>query len=255
MSLTSQNFLSTSSTFVGLANYQRAIAEPDFYNSIVNSLVFTYVGSLLQIAVGTAFALTLMPRLRGIGAARGAMLFSYAVPLVVSVALFKWIFSETFGIVNYFLLRLKLVSVPIAPFADPKYAMLVTILVGVWHLTPFAAMLILSRLLTIPTEQYEAAQIDGASRINSFIHVTLPNLRSVLVVVFLIRSIWMFRLFDLGWLLTQGGPVKSTEVLPILSYVTTVQSLDLGMGSTYAMLLFAIIFAISMIYVYLTSEK
>jgi multiple sugar transport system permease protein len=159
--------------------------------------------------------------------------FPYLVPTIVAVLVFKWMLNDVFGIVNRMLLAVGLLDAGVGWF-DMKRAMFSVVLVSVWRFFPFAIMLFVPALEAIPQEYYEAARVDGASAIQQFFHITLPQIKEVLFVVIVLRGIWMFNMFDVIWLLTGGGPVGKTEILPILAYLQAFQGYSVGLGSATA---------------------
>ena len=155
------------------------------------------------------------------------------IPSIVAVLIFQWMFNDVFGIVNQVLLSLNIISVPIAWFGE-DWAMFSVVLVSVWRFFPFAIMLFVPALEAIPEEYYEAARVDGAPALQQFFHITLPQIKEVLFVVLVLRGIWMFNMFDIIWLLTGGGPVGQTRIVPIMAYQQAFQEYDIALGSTTA---------------------
>jgi multiple sugar transport system permease protein len=141
--------------------------------------------------------------------------------------------NDVFGIVNRLAVSVGLLDTGVGWF-DVKRAMFSVVLVSVWRFFPFAVMLFVPALEAIPEEYYEAAKVDGASAVQRFFHITLPQIKEVLFVVIVLRGIWMFNMFDIIWLLTGGGPIGLTQHLPILAYLQAFQEHDIGLGSATA---------------------
>ena len=237
LSLHRVNTLTLRAQWVGLANFQSLLADPAFLASFRNTLVWTIGAVVLQTVLGVGIALILNGRLLFRSAARSLVLFPYLLPTAVAVLVWRWLFNDLYGFINYALLSAGLIDKPIAWLSNPGDAMLATILVGAWKFFPFVVLATLARLQSIPDALYEAARIDGASRWAQFWDITLPQLANVLAVVVLLRSIWDFKEFDLIYLLTGGGPGIATQTLPILVYREAFQLLSFGRGAAVAVLM------------------
>src|SRR5690606_11774476 len=150
------------------------------------------------------------------GAARALVLAPYLIPTIVAVLTWRFMFHDLVGILNYFLISTGITDSPVLWLSNRRYAMLAVIIVGVWKFLPFVVIAILGILQAIPNEQYEAAQIDGASSFQQFWRITLPYILPVFILTALLRTIWNFNKFDIIYLLTGGGPLKSTTTVPLL---------------------------------------
>jgi multiple sugar transport system permease protein len=234
--------------FVGFGNYAYLLHDPDFWASLWNGTVYAVVTIVLQVALGVATALLLNESFKGRNLVRGLVLFPYMIPTVVAVILWKWLLNNQFGLINYFLVELGLVAQPIS-WMGRNYIMISLIFISVWQFFPFVVLAVLARLQTIPEELYDAAKVDGASALRRFYHVTLPQLRSVLFVIILLRSIWMFTKFDTVWLLTQGGGAERyIRTLPVYAYLRTFNYYQAGMGAAIAVVMFLILVAATVVY-------
>ena len=184
----------------------------------------------------------------GRGLVRGIVLFPYMIPTIVAVILWKWLLNDTYGVVNYWLLALGIVRDPIS-WLGTDHIMLSAIVMSVWQFFPFVLLTILARLQTIPEELYEAAKVDGASAVRRFIHITLPQIRGILFVVILLRSIWMFTKFDTVWLMGEGaGAGRFIRTLPVYAYMRTLTYYQAGLGAALAVIMFAILMVCTVIY-------
>jgi len=173
---------------------------------------------------------------------RAVAIFPYVIPTVVAVVVWKWLLNSQFGVVNY------LLGVPFS-WMRRDWIMVSLIVISVWHFFPFVLLAVLARLQTIPPELYDAAKVDGANTFYRFIHITLPQLASVLFVVVLLRSIWMFTKFDTPWLLIQGGGAETyTRTLPIYTYLRTFAYYEAGRGSAMAVLMFLMLVVAAALY-------
>jgi multiple sugar transport system permease protein len=244
LSLHRTSTLTLQSHFVGLDNFRVLLADPEFTQAFVNTLIWTAGAVTLQLVCGVCMALLLHGSLVGRSLARGIVLFPYLLPTAVAVLVWRWLFNDLYGYVNYVLLSAGLVDRPLAWLSRMPDAMVSVILVGAWKFFPFVVIAVLARLQSIPDALYEAARIDGASRFAQFRDITLPQIAGVLSIVVLLRAIWDFKEFDLIYLMTGGGPAGGTETMPILVYRQAFQLLNFGRGAavSVAMLLFMLLF-------------
>jgi len=242
-------------SFVGISNYRELLARGEFWISLRNTLVWT-VGTLsLQVIFGIGMALMLHQAVWFRSLARSLILFPYFVSTVVAVLVWRWLFNDLYGILNHMLIGSGVVDMPVDYLGAMPNAMISIILVGAWKYFPFVVIAVLARLQTIPESLYEAARIDGAGPIARFFDVTLPQLRDVLVVIILLRAIWDFKEFDLIFLLTGGGPVISTQTLPLLVYKEAFALNQMGMAAAYAVVMMAIMLVFMVVYIRKTREK
>lgn len=244
LSLHRTSTLTLKSSYVGLGNFHAILADPDFARAFTNTLVWTSGAVVLQLLAGVGMALLLHRSLIGRSLARAIVLFPYLLPTAVAVLVWRWLFNDLYGYLNHLLLAAGLIERPLAWLSHMPDAMVSVILVGAWKFFPFVVIAVLARLQSIPDALYEAAQVDGASRLAQFRDITLPQLAGVLAIVVLLRAIWDFKEFDLIYLMTGGGPAGGTETLPILVYREAFQLLNFGRGAavSVAMLAFMLLF-------------
>ncbi|MBZ0147319.1 MAG: sugar ABC transporter permease, partial [Pseudorhodoplanes sp.] len=190
-------------TFVGFGNYLFLLSDPEFWAAVWRGAVYSISSIVLQIVLGVAAAMLLNEIFPGRNILRAIVMFPYVVPTVVAVILWKWLLNSQFGLVNYLIESAGLVDQPIS-WMGKDWIMVSLIIVSVWQFFPFVVIGVLARLQTVPQELYEAAHVDGANALQRFFHVTMPQLKSVLFVIVLLRSIWMFTKFDTPWLMIQG---------------------------------------------------
>lgn len=237
--------------FVGLANYLAVFADDEFWRSLRLGLIYSLSTIALQLALGVGAALLLHEAFPGRGLVRAIVIFPYVIPTVVAVVIWKWLLNNQFGLVNYALETAGAIDEPIS-WMGRDWIMVSLILVSVWQFFPFVVLAVLARLQTIPPELYEAAKVDGANTVRRFVHVTLPQLASVLFVVLLLRSIWMFTKFDTPWLMIQGGGAETyIRTLPIYTYQRTFAWYEAGRGSAMAVLMFLMLVAAAALYFHL----
>ena len=241
--------------WVGLSNYTSLLQSGDFWNALRVNLIWT-VGTLtLQIVFGVGMALILHQNIWFRSLARSLILFPYFISTVVAVLVWKWLFNDLYGILNHLMMTAGIIDWPIDYLGQMPNALISVILVGAWKYFPFVVIAVLARLQTIPDALYEAAKIDGAGPVARFFDVTLPQLRDVLVVIIMLRAIWDFKEFDLIFLLTGGGPVTSTETLPLLVYKQAFALNQMGMASAYAVIMMLIMLVFMLIYIRRTRSE
>jgi multiple sugar transport system permease protein len=235
-------------SFVGLRHYRYFATDPEFWASFYYGSVYAGVTMVLQLGVGVPSALLLNEGFRGRNLLRGVVLFPYMIPTIVAVILWKWLLNDSYGLVNHLLMRAGMVRTPVA-WLGPDYIMASLIVTSVWQFFPFVVVTYLARLQTIPPELYEAATVDGASAWRRFVHVTLPQTASVLFVIVLLRSIWMFTKFDTVWLMAgDSGVSRYIRTLPVYAYARSFTYLQAGMGAALAVIMFAMLVAATAVY-------
>lgn len=255
LSLHRVSTLTLRAQWIGLANYRALFADPAFRRSFLNTLIWTISAVSLQLVLGVGTALLLNGRLVGRSAARGLLLFPYLLPTAVAVLVWRWLFNDLYGLINYALMSIRVISAPVPWLSQSPNAMITVILVGTWKFFPFVVIAVLARLQSIPQSLYEAARIDGAGRWAQFWDITLPQLAGVLSVVILLRSIWDFKEFDLIYLMTGGGPGISTQTLPILVYRQAFQLLNFGRGAAVAVTMFGFMLLFFAVHVWATRRR
>jgi multiple sugar transport system permease protein len=227
-------------TWVGLENYGLILSDAEFWRSVYLATVYAVGSTGLQIVVGVAGALILHRRFRGCDFLRGVALFPYMIPTVIAVFVWRWLVNDLYGVLPYTVAALG-IPAP-AAWLTHSTIMWVLIVLSVWTFFPFVLVNVLARLQTIPPELYDAARVDGASALRQFVHVTLPQLRNVLLIVLLLRGIWMFTKFDVPWLLGFGAGVgEAIRTLPVLTYQRSFTYYQAGMGAALSNVMFALL--------------
>jgi ABC-type sugar transport system permease subunit len=234
--------------FVGLSNFTFIYNDPLFWDSFRQAGVWTGLSIVFQTVFGVGIALLLHQKLHGIAIFRGLLLFPYIVPTVVIALIWRWIFNPEIGVVNHALMGAGLISEPIYWLSTPNMAMASTIMLNVWKYTPFVIICVLARLQTVPLELYDAAKVDGAGPLRRFLDVTLPQLKEVLIVVIVFRTIWTFNKFEEIYLLTKGGPGTSTFNLAVYSFEQSIANLRLGVGAATGVVMMIMLLAGSIVY-------
>jgi ABC-type sugar transport system permease subunit len=235
--------------FVGLDNYVDAFRDPRFWGSLGHTAFFAVASVSLELIIGLWLALALNRAFRGRGLVRAAVLIPWAIPTVVSALLWRFMFEGQTGIVNSLLVGFGLLAEPVVWFIHPSDAWVPVVLADVWKTTPFVALLLLAGLQNIDSSLYEAARIDGASAWRQFRHVTLPLLKPAILVALIFRTLDAFRVFDLIYALTGGGPGTSTEPIALYTFNVLLQNLQFGYGSALSVIVFAITFSLALLYI------
>lgn len=243
-SFTHYNQYTNITSFVGLSNYTSILQSSDFWNSMERSFFWVFFSVLGQFALGFGFALLLNMRWPGNRLMRVLVMISWVMPGVSVALTWSLIFNGQLGLINDLLLR---VGLPTQQWlASPNLALVAVIMANIWKAFPFVAVTMLAALAVVPDELYDAAKVDGASMLKRFRYVTLPQVRSVTLIVILLQVVWTFNYFDLVYVMTQGGPAQGTEIVPVLVARFAFQQLDYGLASAVAivMTLFNILFAV-----------
>src|SRR3984885_2026330 len=226
-----------SDSFTGLANFRRLAHDAIFWQAWRQTLEFTAVTTVAETLLGLVIALALYKKSRGRGFVRAAVLVPWAIPTVVTARMFSWLFDQG-GLVNYLLVTTHLVSQPVNFLGSTTLALPTLMVADIWKTTPFMALLLLAGLQTIPPGLEEAARIDGASTWSYFWRVRLPLLMPTLLVASLSRALDAFRVFDLPYVVTGGGPASSTQTMSTYAYNILFSGLEIGYGSAIATAMF-----------------
>ncbi len=237
------------SEWVGLANYAKLLGSASFSSSIGSSLRFTFLSLPIALVLGLALALVFNEIKKYRPVFTAFLLVPWAIAPVVTGYMWRWLFHDSFGLVNYFLLSLGLIDANVPWLAQPGPAMGAVVVANVWRFMPYITIMLLAGLQGISSELYEAAQMDGANVVQRFWNVTLPQLRHVIGVVFLFATIWMVNDFGLIFIMTEGGPAKATQVVPITVYRIAFENLQLGRGAAAAMMLLAFLLVVSVFFI------
>ncbi|HEX2249474.1 MAG TPA: sugar ABC transporter permease [Gemmatimonadales bacterium] len=235
--------------FIGLDNYVEAFREPRFWGALGHTAFFAVTSVGLELLLGLWFALALNRAFRGRGLVRAAVLIPWAIPTVVSALLWRFMFEGQYGIANTALVKLGVLGEPLVWLIDPVLAWVPIILADVWKTTPFVALLLLAGLQNIDASLYEAARIDGASAWRQFRYITLPLLKPAILVALIFRTLDAFRVFDLIYALSGGGPGTSTEPIALYTFNALLQNLQFGYGSALSVIVFLITFGLALVYI------
>jgi trehalose/maltose transport system permease protein len=233
--------------FVGLDNFFFLLTDPAWWSAVENTLLFSIVSVAAETVLGIGIALVLNEIFPGRGLVRAAVLIPWAIPPVVSAQLWMWMYHDVYGVINYVLLRLDVISGPIAWTANQNIAMISLIIADVWKTAPFMALLVLAGLQTLPQECYDAAKVDGISPIKVFFGVTLPLLVPTLQVAVLFRLLDALRVFDLMYVIMGNNTTTATMSIYVRQNLVDFQ--EFGYGSAASTCMFLLIGLITVLYI------
>jgi ABC-type sugar transport system permease subunit len=236
-------------TFVGLGNYLELLSDPVFWATIGRTLYFTLVSVGLELVLGLAIAQLIHSHPPGWQFLRLSLIIPWAFPTIVNGSMWRWIYSADFGALNGLLLQLGLIDRYVPWLIEPWRAMNLVILADLWHVVPFVALILQAALATLPVELDEAAMMDGANAWQRFRYVRLPLLRAAILVVLIVRTVEAFRVFDIVYIITSGGPAFGTVTISYLTYLETFSYGKLGSGAALSFMIS--IFTVVMAFIYI----
>lgn len=239
--------------FVGLVNYIELLKEPILSISFFNTLLFAAACIVFQFILGFALALLFNQKFPLAKPMRGFLIISWMIPITITALIFKFMFSLD-GIINEALKFLHIISVPIEWLIHPVTAMLSIMIANIWIGIPFNMILLSTGLSTIPNDIYESANIDGAGSVQKFLFITLPMLKPAINSVLVLGFIYTCKVFDLVYVMTQGGPVNATEMLSTYSYRLSFNEFSFSRGAAVANIMFIFLFIIGLGYLKLIKE-
>lgn len=253
--VTAFNLVKGEKHFIGLANYIELFKDEVFVKSLINTLVFTLACLVFQFVIGFALALLFNKRFTISKPLRGILLVPWMIPITVTALIFKLLFATDIGVLNYILKSLHLITENIEWLTTPETAMFALIVANVWIGIPFNMILISTGLTTIPKELYESASIDGATGVQQFFKITLPLLRPTIESVLILGFIYTFKVYDLVYVMTSGGPVNSTHMLSTYSYKLSFDMFQYSKGSAVANVLLILLMIVGVFYLRATKEE
>lgn len=241
--------------WVGFSNYFQLLDDPVLKTTVFNTFYYTIACIILQFTIGFAFAVFFNKKFRLAKSIRGLIMVAWLIPVTITGLVFKFIFSTNGGIINEFLLAVHWLDKPIEWLLQPTTAIWSLIITNTWIGIPFNMILLVTGLSTIPDDIYESASIDGANWWQQFIHVTVPLLKPAIEAVLILGFIYTFKVFDLVYVMTKGGPVNATEVLSTFSYRLSFTEFSFSKGAAVANILFIVLFIVSLGYLKLIREE
>lgn len=250
-----KNFKSGASVFVGLENYMQLFKDPTFQLVIRNTFIFTIACLVVQFTIGFLFAMFFSKKFTFAGPIRGLVLIGYMMPMSVTALLGKNMFGVTEGVINNLLMKLGVIHTPVEWLVNTSTALIAVIAVNCWVGIPFNMLLLTSGLTGISDDIYESASMDGANKLQRFLHITLPLMKPAILSVLMLGFIYTFKAFDLMFVMTAGGPLNSTDVLGTYSYTQSFTQYEFSKGAASAMILFCCLFIIGLFYLRLTAKE
>ncbi|QIN80700.1 ABC transporter permease subunit [Rubrobacter marinus] len=230
--------------FVGLENYVEMFQNDAFLRGLNNTVIFTVVSVFFEFIIGLGIALAINRAFRGRGLVRAAVLVPWAFPTVISAVMWRLMFQDQVGVINYVANAIGIISEPI--LSDRTLLLIAAIGVDVWKTTPFMALLLLAGLQTIPGDVYEAARVDGASVMQRFFRITLPLLKPAILVALLFRTLDSWRVYDLFW----GMAGRELESLSTFVYTgVRISQLQFSVGNAAAVFIFITAFLIAIFFI------
>ncbi|MER8753611.1 sugar ABC transporter permease [Mesorhizobium sp. M1050] len=248
LSFHKRNVVSRQLDFAGFHQWARAFSDTRMWDALETTLIYTFIALAVQLALGILIALLLDTDRKGYGILRALMTLPLVVPPAVTGMMFLLMQDGSFGVLSFYLYALNLISPAQPILTQPVTALLAILLADIWQWTPFMVLIILAGLRALPKEPFEAAAIDGASGIQTFLRLTLPMLRKVIAVAVLIRGVDLFRIYDYVYIISAGGPGTATETLSFYAgriYFTG----DFPYAATLSLIVLVVLIAVSNLFV------
>lgn len=246
--VTAKTIASAAREFAGFSNYKAIFADVTFKKALVHTFIYTIGCLSIQFTLGFLFAIFFTKKFALSKPIRGFIVISWMLPVTVTALVFKFMFAEGNGIINYILMSLHLIDKPVGWLLQGNTAMMGLIIANSWVGIPFNMLLLTTGLNNIPGDIYEAAAIDGATGIQKFLKITIPLLKSTIMSVLILGFVLTFKVFDLVYVMTGGGPVDATEVLSTYSYKLSFQLFHFGEGAAVANVLFVCLLMVALVY-------
>lgn len=241
--------------FIGFGNYVEIFNDEKFITSLKNTVIYTVSSIVFQISIGFSLALFFNQKFPLRNFFRSIMLLAWMTPLVITGTLFKWLYDVDYGVINYFLIQIGILGEPVNWLGQESTALLAVIITNIWIGIPFNMILLLSALQALPHQVYEAARIDGANKLQAFFKITVPLMKPAILVVLVLGIIYTFKVFDIILIMTGGGPVNATQVLPFYGYELAFVNFKFGLSGAVATIILIILTVISLFYLYLTRKE
>ena len=241
------NILEPAKPYVGLDNYARLLSDERFRGSIFNTLYYTAVSVPLTMGIGLGIALLLNAQIRARGFFRTLFYLPVVTPLVIAAIIWKWLYAGDYGLLNYYLIQLRIIDEPLLWLSDPNLAMPAVIITSVWKSVGFAMVVYLAGLQSIPEDYYDAAKIDGAVGWQRLKDITIPLLNSTTLFLAIVSVLGALQVFTEIFIMTNGGPLRRTTTMVYHIYQTAFVHFDMGYASAMAFGMFAMMFAFTLV--------
>ena len=255
MAFTNENLLRENTDFVGLDNFVRLLSDDIFWVSFYHSILLTAVVVALQFVLGLVLAWAMQQKLPGMGIFKSVIMASWVIPVAATVIMFKFMAQPDVGLINIMLRWVGLAEWNKYWLGDLNAALPFIMLLHLWRNVPFYGVAFLAAMQAVPRSYYEAAEIDGASAWQRFIHITLPGIRNMIIVMVTIHVLWTFNNFDFVYLATGGGPVNATDVLPVYVYRLSWSSYTLGYSASIGSIMLLILMIYFVVYIRIYEKR
>jgi ABC-type sugar transport system permease subunit len=249
MAFTNEHLLKDTSGFVGLDNFVRLLSDDVFWLSLYHSILLTTIVVFLQFVFGLILAWAMNQDLPGMMLFRSIIMASWVIPVAATVIMFKFMAQPDVGLINIILQAIGLEDLNRYWFGDPDVAFSFIVLLHLWRNVPFYGIAFLAAMQAVPKSYYEAAEIDGANAWSRFRFITLPGIRSMIIVMVTIHVLWTFNNFDFVFLATGGGPINRTDVLPVYVYRQSWTSYTIGYAASIGTVMLLILMVYFIIYI------
>lgn len=243
--------------YIGFQNYIELFTNANsiLTKSIVNTLIFTIGSIFFQFIIGFGLALLFNKKFPGCSFFRGMTMISWLLPVTVAGLLFKFMFASQGGIINQFLSQLGFIDKPLEWLLNPGSAMVAIIVANIWIGIPFNMMLLITGLTTVPNDVYESCKLDGANKVQTLFMITIPMIKPAIMSVLTLGFVYTFKVFDLVWTMTKGGPINSTELVSTYAYRLSFEEFQFSKGAAAANVLFLILLMVGIFYIKLINEE
>lgn len=244
-------------SFVGLQNYIELFSSTDgvLGSAIINTLIFTVASIFFQFFIGFGLALLFSKKFKGSAFFRGMTMISWLLPVTVAGLLFKFMFASKGGIINQLFMALHIIDAPLEWLLEPGLAMVSIVVANIWIGIPFNMMLLITGLTTIPEEIYESSKLDGANKLQTLFLITIPMIKPAIMSVLTLGFVYTFKVFDLVWVMTKGGPINSTELVSTYAYKLSFEQFQFSKGAAAANILFLILLVVGIFYIKLINDE
>ncbi len=242
-------------TFAGLKNFVEIFGQSEFIQSVGNTAIWTISNVVVQVIIATILSLLLNKELTGRGFFRTSTLVPWAIPSVIAALTFKFLYDTEVGVFNAILTQLNILSKGVSWLGNLDTARWAVIIESIWKGTPFVMIFILAALQTVPMELYESARVDGASRTAQFFRITLPMIKEPVAIATILTTIGTINNFNAVWLMTQGGPLGTTEIMYTYAYKRAFVTYEFGEAAAVSSIMFALIVGLTFLYTKLIEEK
>lgn len=247
-SFTSKHLIKANWKWVGVKNYVAILSDPDFWHSLLTNIKWTVTSLLCQLIVGFSAAMALERIKKAKGLYRTMLIVPWAFPSIVIALSWKWILNGVSGFLPHLLVKLGICQTLPQFLTSGNSAFWTLVFINTWFGAPLIMVNVVSALQTVPKDQYEAAQIDGASSFQSFLNITVPHIKTVVGLLVVLRTIWVFNSFDMIYLITGGGPGGATETVPIYAYNIGWGLKQLGKSSAVTVILLGFLLIVCSMY-------